>query len=82
MQWFNRKSAVLILLVIVIITLVLGKAPTKSSFDYDFEKFFPPSDTETEYYEQFRNDFENDYDFLFIGLQSSKGITTPVFYKK
>ncbi len=60
----------------------MGYGSSKSAFDYDFEKFFPPSDTETEYYEQFRKDFENDYDFMFIGLKSNSGIYDTTFLQK
>lgn len=82
MQWFNRKTAIFILLLIAVATAFFGYGVTKSGFDYDFEKFFPPNDTETEFFEEFRGNFENDYDFLFIGLRSSSGIYDISFLQK
>jgi predicted RND superfamily exporter protein len=82
MQWFNKRTAVIIIISVIIITFLMGYGSSKETFDYDFEKFFPPSDTETEYYEQFRKDFENDYDFMFIGLKSRSGIYDTSFLQK
>ncbi len=82
MQWFNRKTSILILLVLSAATAFFGVGVSKSSFDYDFEKFFPPGDQETEFFEKFRENFENDYDFLLIGLSSPKGIYDTTFLQK
>lgn len=82
MQWFNRKTAIVILLLIASATAWFGFQVTKSSFDYDFEKFFPPGDTETEFFEQYRKKFENDYDFLLIGIVSDKSIYDTLFLQQ
>ncbi len=43
-------------------------------FDYDFEKFFPKQNDDLSFYENFRNTFENDNDFIIIGLRNEEGI--------
>lgn len=82
MQWFNRSNAILVLLLIAFSTAFWTYGVTQSKFDYDFEKFFPPTDTETEFYEEYRSRFENDYDFLLIGLTNSPSIFQSKFLKK
>lgn len=42
--------------------------------DYDFEKFFPMEDSETEYFFEFRDKFESDNDFLLIAIENKSGI--------
>jgi len=48
-------------------------------FDYDFEKFFPQDDPETEFYQSFRQQFETDNDFLIVGLTREAGIFDSLF---
>ncbi len=82
MQWFTRKTSIVILLVLSAATAFFGWGLSKQGFDYDFEKFFPPGDTETEFFEDFRDKFGNDYDFLFIGVRNPKGIYDTTFLQK
>jgi predicted RND superfamily exporter protein len=82
MQWFNKRSAILILLILSAASAFFGYGVSQSGFDYDFEKFFPPGDTETEFFEGYRTEFENDYDFLLIAAKSSKGIYDTSFLQK
>lgn len=51
-------------------------------FDYDFEKFFPEDDPDTEYFNEFRKKFETDNDFVLIGLVNKKGIYQRDFLQK
>ncbi len=43
-------------------------------FDYNFESFFPEGDPETEFYQDFRDKFETDNDFVIIALENEAGI--------
>jgi len=43
-------------------------------FDYDFEAFFPEGDPETEFYQDFRDKFETDNDFVIIALDNDEGV--------
>jgi len=51
-------------------------------FDYDFEKFFPQNDPETEFYKDFRHQFETDNDFLIVGLTNQAGIFDSLFLSR
>lgn len=82
MQWFNKRSAIIVLLILSAATAFLSYGVTKSGFDYDFEKFFPPDDTETDFFENYRKEFSNDYDFLLIGVSTTKSIYDTTFLKK
>ncbi len=42
--------------------------PPKVIFDYDFESFFPQDDAELTFYNAFRQEFENDNDYLLIAV--------------
>lgn len=51
-------------------------------FNYDFEAFFPNEDNELELYNQYRQKFEYDNEFILIGLENKKGIFDSAFLKK
>ena len=55
---------------------------TKLSFDYDFEKFFPLGDEDLDFYLQYRQQFENDNDYLLIALGNSSGVFQTDFLQK
>ncbi|MCG8321376.1 MAG: MMPL family transporter [Cytophagales bacterium] len=50
--------------------------------DYDFESFFPIGDEDLTYYQEFREKFENDNDYLLIGFQNDPGIFASSFLQK
>ena len=54
----------------------------KVGFDYDFEKFFPDDDIETEYFLKHREKFKSDNDFLLIAIENEKGIFDSTFLNK
>ena len=62
------------LLLIVVISLGAAWSASKIGFDYDFEKFFPLGDNDLFYFLEYREQFENDNDFLLVGFQPKKGI--------
>lgn len=72
----------MILLLLTALTVWLGYQVKQSRFDYEFEKFFPKGNEETEYFEQFRKQFENDYDFLLIGVENQQGVFQPGFLQR
>ncbi|MCX7744908.1 MAG: MMPL family transporter [Flavobacteriales bacterium] len=79
---YSRKTALAIIFIVLSVTVFLSYRASLSKFDYDFEKFFPQGDTETQTFEAFRNVFENDYDFLLIALENKEGIFEPEFLKR
>lgn len=52
------------------------------TFDYDFEKFFPKGDPESDFYFDFRQNFGTDNDFVLIALENDGGIFQQDFLEK
>jgi predicted RND superfamily exporter protein len=46
----------------ILVTAYLGYEVTKVRFDYDFEKFFPTNDEETDFFLNYRSKFSSDND--------------------
>lgn len=76
---YYRKLAKITLLVLTLISGLAAFLITKLEFDYDFEKFFPQGDPESEFYREFRDIFGSDNDFIIIGLDSEKNIFDSTF---
>ena len=76
-QWKTRAKWALIL--IGVATLWMGWRVAQIGFDYDFESFFPQDDPETEFYLDFRSQFESDNDFLIVGIEHEKSIYDQAF---
>ena len=70
----HKPLAKLTLLVILIISILATVSSSRISFDYDFEKFFPLGDRDLDYFLEYRQQFENDNDFLLVGFENTKGI--------
>jgi predicted RND superfamily exporter protein len=51
-------------------------------FDYDFEAFFPNEDKELELYNNYRQTFGYDNEFVLIALENKKGIFQKDFLEK
>lgn len=51
-------------------------------FDYEFEDYFPKSDTEYAYYNEFREQYGSDNDFVLICLENEEGVFQQQFLKK
>lgn len=77
-----KKAAIFTLLVVTLITGLFLYALTDIKFDYDFEKFFPESDPDTKYFNEYRKDFETDNDFVLVGIVNEKGIYDREFLIK
>ncbi len=70
------------LLVVLAISVFLIFQVRKVGFDYDFEKFYPADDPETVFFEEHRNRFESDNDFIFIALRRDKGVFDQDFLRR
>lgn len=77
-----QKLAKRTLLIIGLITLVLGFFITRLRFDYNFENFFPTGDKDLEFFLDYRDKFENDNDFLLIGIKNNSGIFQQDFLQR
>ncbi|MEZ4886992.1 MAG: MMPL family transporter [Chitinophagales bacterium] len=59
---------------IICITVLLGYQLQQLRFSYDMEDFFPINSEDTQFFEQFRQNFGNDDDFVLVGIQHHQGI--------
>jgi uncharacterized protein len=72
----------IILSAILVLTMFFAYRASNLGFDYNFENFFPTGDPDLEYYFEFRNKFEFDTDYLFVGVENNDGIFKEDFLKK
>jgi len=75
----TRKIAALVLVAIIALSSVFLWKAGSIGFDYDFEKFFPAGDEETQFFETHRRRFETDNDFIFIALKREEGVFNQDF---
>lgn len=78
----QKKWAYLLLTGLGVLTLALASTLPGTYFDYDFDKFFKPSDPATAYFETHRQTFGTDNDFVLVGLVSKDGVFNQPFYEK
>jgi len=64
------------------VTVFLGYQVTKVGFDYNFEKFFPSNDEETDFFMSYRDKYKSDNDFLLIAIERDAGIFDSLFLSK
>jgi predicted RND superfamily exporter protein len=69
-----RKYSRYVLVGLTLVLLFLGYSSSKLEFDYDFEKFFPQEDNDLVFYEDYREKFENDSDFILLGFTNKIGV--------
>lgn len=80
---FSRKQWSLIsILTVLILAFVAFFYIRQLRFDYDFEAFFPNEDQELNVYNDFRDRFEHDNEFVLLGLESKQGIFNENFLKQ
>jgi uncharacterized protein len=76
---FTKKKSFLLLAVSLLVTLGIVVFPPSIVFDYDFESFFPHNNKELSFYENFRDQFENDNDYLLIALGHDPDVFDSTF---
>lgn len=77
----SKKTSVLVIAMIVIITVLCVIGISRLGFSYDFEAFFPQGDPATDYYYEFRKEFETDNDFFIVALENESGIYDQDFLR-
>lgn len=78
----SRRNSILILIAVFLITVLSVVAISRLKFSYDFEAFFPKNDPATDYYINFRDQFETDNDFFIIALENPGGVFDQSFLLK
>ncbi|HNP17630.1 MAG TPA: efflux RND transporter permease subunit [Fulvivirga sp.] len=75
----NKNIARSALIIILIISSFFGFKLLDLKFNYVFEDFFPVDDPELAFYQDYANKFENDNDYLLIGIRHNEGIFDGTF---
>ncbi|MFM9986010.1 MAG: efflux RND transporter permease subunit [Flavobacteriales bacterium] len=70
----TRKTSILTIVILSILTLGCVWLISTLRFSYDFEAFFPKEDPETQYYYEYRKTFETDNDFFIVALDNDSGV--------
>ena len=76
------KAARIALIAVVVISGLFAYQARHLRFNYVFENFFPTGDPDLEYYDRFREWFENDNDYLLIALTNDEGLFEDDFLQK
>jgi uncharacterized protein len=70
----QKRTAYFVIAAVVAITFGCVYLISGLRFSYDFEAFFPQNDPETDFYIQFRKEFETDNDFFIVALENEEGV--------
>lgn len=82
MNLSQKKLSYIILILVISISVLLGFKIKNLNFNYDFEAFFPNEDNELETYNNHRDLFEWDNEFVLLGIENKKGIFNKDFLSK
>ncbi len=77
-----RTWARYIILLVIAITLPLLYQWKNITFSYEFEDFLPQHDENAQIYQDFKERFASDNDFLLLALEKKDGIFDSAFLKK
>ena len=77
-----QKTSQAILLFILLITALLGYQLQYLGFSYDMSDFFPINSEDTQFFEQFRQKFGNDDDYILVGIRNKEGIFEQDFLEQ
>lgn len=77
-----KAWAWIVLTLTILFSVFFFVALRQLRFDYNFEKFFPNQDPQTQFYHAHRARFESDNDFLLLALENKEGIFRLDFLQK
>ncbi|MEJ2006495.1 MAG: hypothetical protein P8X57_16395, partial [Cyclobacteriaceae bacterium] len=65
-----RKTAVRVIVILVLVSAFLAWQLPSLQFNYVFEDFFPVDDPELAYYQEFKAQFGEDNDYVLLAVES------------
>ncbi len=68
--------------VLIVLCFVFGYGASRIKVEYDFEKFFPLNDKETDFFQEHRNKFESDNDFVLLSIENKPTVFEKSFLLK
>lgn len=79
----KRKFTALLPLVLVVVLTILSILQLPSlRFNYHFEAFFPENDPDLTFFNDFKEKFGNDNDYILVGIREEGGIFDEEFLKE
>lgn len=78
----SKSQARVAVILVVLVSAFFGYQIKNIRFDYNFDKFFKPDDRQTRYFNEHRNTFGTDNDFILIGLENEAGVFDNSFLKE
>lgn len=78
----TRSKAIWTLFCLAILSVFFALQLPNLRFNYVFEDFFPVDDPELAIYQEFINEFNEDNDYLLIGLSPKEGVFDPDFLQR
>jgi predicted RND superfamily exporter protein len=78
----KKKNNIIILSVFLVTTIILVVFSTKVRFDYNFEQFFPEVGDETVFFNEFKENYGSENDFLLVALENKTSIYDVDFLNK
>ena len=78
----TRRTGILVLIGIALITLGCVYLISRLKVNYDFESYFPQNSADTDFFLEYRQTFETDNDFFFVALEETDGIFRQDFLNR
>ena len=75
----NKKQALIAIVFVIVASIFFGYQLKDIHFDYNFDKFFKPDDSQTQYFNEHRNTFGTDNDFILIAIENKAGVFEKSF---
>lgn len=63
-------------------TLIMLWGASSIQFNFSFEKFFPKNNPDVQFYQEFKNNFEDDSRFLLLGIKNQQSIYDSTFLSR
>lgn len=77
-----RISSIVALMLIAIVLFVSFLSIRNLKFDYNIENFFSKGDSDVEFYNNHKQIFENENDYLYVALSNENGVFDEKFLNK
>lgn len=77
-----KRIAVAVIALVLVLTVFLGIQTSQIGFDYEFERFFPEDDPETEFFQEYRHKYASENDMVMFSLVNSKGVFEQDFLRE
>ncbi len=77
-----KRYCYLVIGIILTITGFNAYHAAQLKFDYNFDHFFPTGDPDLAYYNEYRETFGNDNDYILLGIDAPVSVFDPTFLAK